>query len=116
MAVPHKRIMHTSVNTWNGKLALELECQKFAHQAVSALVSILNDVEQPAQHRIAAAAQILDRGYGKPVDRIALSSVTSTTNTDQYNLLSTRELLQLLAGNIRAPIESSADNLDVSGE
>lgn len=39
--------------------------QKYGEQAIEALADIMLDTEQSARVRVAAAKEILDRGYGK---------------------------------------------------
>jgi len=117
MAAP-KHVSGTLVNmkSFAGKLAIENEASKHSHEALQVLLEIMHDADQPALARLKSVETLLAYAHGKPVDRIALSAVTSTNDTTQYNLLSTRELLQLVAGNIRQPIESTADTQDVSGD
>lgn len=44
--------------------------RQHATDAITALVSICNDAERPANARVAAASAILDRAYGKPPQAI----------------------------------------------
>jgi hypothetical protein len=37
---------------------------------LAVLVALMNDVEQPGSVRVAAAAQLLDRGHGRPSQAI----------------------------------------------
>jgi hypothetical protein len=40
--------------------------RQYTTKALKALVTVLEDEEQPAAARVSAASAILDRGYGKP--------------------------------------------------
>jgi hypothetical protein len=47
--------------------------QQHSTEAIRTLVSIMNDEDQDARARVAAANAILDRGYGKPQQNMNLS-------------------------------------------
>lgn len=90
----------TDVRDWKGKLTLELECQKHCEAAVNALVDIMQDEAKPASQRIKAAAQILDRGYGKPVERTVIANLGDSGDSGQYSNMSTRDLLTMMANRL----------------
>lgn len=96
MGLPAK-VTFTNVNTWSGKLALELECQKYAEEAVAAARAIMNNEKVRAHDRLDAAFGILDRAYGKPMERSVQLSITDSPDTTQYKEMSTRQLLTLAA-------------------
>lgn len=60
-------------------------------EAVGVLVEIMRDKYQPAPARVAAASQILDRGYGKPTQPI---DVKPRTSAEDF----TDDELKVLAG------------------
>lgn len=47
--------------------------QKHGADAIAVLAGLMNDEAQPPQCRISAAVHLLDRGYGKPVERAELT-------------------------------------------
>ncbi len=46
--------------------------REHADEAVQVLASIMRDADAPAAARISAATEILNRGYGRPVDQKAM--------------------------------------------
>lgn len=48
--------------------------QKHGPSAVSTLATIMQDAAQPPQARVAAARELLDRGYGKSKETLELKS------------------------------------------
>ena len=46
--------------------------QAHGADAIATLAGLMNDAAQPPQCRISAATHLLDRGYGKPVERAEL--------------------------------------------
>lgn len=46
--------------------------REHAEDAVQVLASIMRDNEAPAAARISAATEILNRGYGRPIDQKAM--------------------------------------------
>ena len=46
--------------------------REHADEAVQVLASIMRDTDAPAAARISAATEILNRGYGRPVDQKAM--------------------------------------------
>lgn len=46
--------------------------REHADEAVQVLASIMRDEDSPAAARISAATEILNRGYGRPVDQKAM--------------------------------------------
>ena len=56
--------------------ALEAMCRESADKAFQHLLSTMDNVDAPENVRLAAAREILDRGFGKPVDRTAILQLT----------------------------------------
>nr|WP_216364792.1 hypothetical protein [Rhodanobacter glycinis] len=52
--------------------------QPYGEEAVTTLVKIMRGNEQPTAARVAAAKEILDRGYGKSVQKTDLTSSDGT--------------------------------------
>jgi hypothetical protein len=53
-------------------MAVRDQAQQHGEEAISVLASIMRDCEAPASARITAASEILNRGYGRPVDQKAM--------------------------------------------
>ena len=53
-------------------MAVRDQAQQHGEEAISVLASIMRDCEAPPSARISAASEILDRGYGRPVDQKAM--------------------------------------------
>lgn len=71
--------------------------REHADEAVEVLASIMRDCEAPAAARISAATEILNRGYGRPVDQKAM--MVMGLDLDRRRTareLSTQELMQML--------------------
>ena len=54
---------------------MEELCKQHAEGAVAYLAELLADPKANAKERIVAASELLDRGYGKSVDRVAIQQV-----------------------------------------
>lgn len=52
--------------------------QPYGPEAVETLVSIMRDVAQPPAARVAASKEVLDRGFGKSVQKNDLTSSDGT--------------------------------------
>ena len=55
--------------------AVEELCKQHAEDAVAYLANLLQDTEANPKERLVAAGELLDRGYGKAVDRVAIQQV-----------------------------------------
>ena len=55
--------------------SIEAACQQHTDRAVGFLVDTMDDPDAPLQARIQAATQLIDRGHGKAVDRVAIAQV-----------------------------------------
>ena len=53
-------------------MAVRDQAQQHGEEAISVLASIMRDCEAPPSARISAASEILNRGYGRPVDQKAM--------------------------------------------
>ena len=53
-------------------LAVRDQAQQHGEEAISVLASIMRDCEAPPSARISAASEILNRGYGRAVDKKAM--------------------------------------------
>lgn len=59
--------------------------QQYSTDAITALVSILNNQDSPAAARVAAANTLLDRGYGKPhqsIEATVTAAITDLTDAE----------------------------------
>ena len=61
--------------------SIEAACQQHTDRAVGCLVDTMDDPDAPLQARIQAATQLIDRGHGKAVDRVAIAQVDETKNS-----------------------------------
>lgn len=77
---------------------IEELCRDQAEAAVQVLTAIITDPDASYRDRLAAAREILDRGYGKPVDRsVAIQLGNQAGSVDEYQI-STRDLRRIAAG------------------
>jgi hypothetical protein len=76
--------------------SIEAEFQQHTARAVKALTDVMNDAKATPANRIAAAREILDRGYGKSVDRMAVASLTGAESNKPMEELSNEELLAII--------------------
>jgi hypothetical protein len=60
------RTVHTTVS----KFILADEARKYAQEALTLLVRLMEDKRHPGTTRLAAAKELLDRGYGKPTIQV----------------------------------------------
>lgn len=75
--------------------SIEALASEHAQLAVGALVDVLSDEDQPAMARVQAAEKLLDRGYGKTVDRLAIAQVSESGKP--VGTLTRDELMQKLS-------------------
>ena len=65
--------------------------------AIETLASIMVDSEAPAAARISAASEILNRGFGRPVDqRVLLAMSAQIDRPMNARDLSTRDIIDLI--------------------
>jgi hypothetical protein len=74
--------------------------------ALEVLLVIMNDPDAPAAARVSAAAQLLDRGHGKPAQR----SDVNLTNDIDPNELSDAALAEYIASGSSNSDEGSEDD------
>lgn len=75
---------------------LERLCRESAEDALRLLLDTVNDEDAPRRDRLAAAREILDRGYGKPVDRQAILNLNG--GGDSPAELTREQLERIAAG------------------
>jgi hypothetical protein len=64
-------------------LVLKDYARQYTQDAFNALVAILQNKDEPAAARVAAANAILDRGYGKPSQHIEHGGTVELTAKEQ---------------------------------
>lgn len=74
---------------------LERLCRENAEAAFNHLIETINDRDAPANIRLQAAKEVLDRGFGKPIDRQAVLNLDGGTAPAE---LSREELVKIAAG------------------
>ena len=75
--------------------------REHADEAVQVLASIMRDADTPAAARISAAAEILNRGFGRPVDQKAM--VLMSQHVERLLIpreMSTAQLIALITSQI----------------
>jgi hypothetical protein len=85
--------------TWTARELFEQKVRKdlkaaakdFGAEALTTIVNIMRDENVSAQHRLSAAAQILDRGFGKPKNETEIT-------VGVYEKLSSEELIKFITG------------------
>lgn len=75
--------------------AIEELCKEHAELAVATLAGLIADTEIEAETRRKACNDLLDRAYGKAVDRVAIKQVGGDANADA-RLLTTDQIIALL--------------------
>ncbi|PKI18099.1 hypothetical protein [Colwellia sp. 12G3] len=84
-----------TVMSYHQKLGELFREQSF--EAVKFIVSVMRDNHAPDKLRLIAAKEILDRGCGKPVDRLVMATLDKDrTQEVDVRELSTAELYALL--------------------
>jgi acyl-CoA reductase-like NAD-dependent aldehyde dehydrogenase len=64
--------------------------------ALKTLAEIMGNQKAPASARVAAAAHLLDRGYGRPESRMDASLEPSTATQSVFSAMSKQEIERLL--------------------
>lgn len=75
---------------------LERRCRESAEDALALLLEMVNDASAPRRDRLYAAREILDRGFGKPIDRQAVLNMSGPT--DGAQALTRTQLEAIAAG------------------
>lgn len=72
--------------------------REHADEAIGILASIMRDDDAPHAARISAATEILNRGYGRPIDQKAMLVLGQQVDTHRTARdLTTREILDMLS-------------------
>lgn len=75
--------------------------REHADQAIAVLAAIMRDEEAQASARISAATEILNRGYGRPVDQKAMLVLGQQVDAHRTARdLTTREIMDLISLNL----------------
>ena len=88
-----------NLNGWanmHRQRSIEDKFQVHADKAVERLTKILNDDKAPIASQLAAAREILDRGYGKSVDRLAVANLNGNELSKDPRKMTTKELLAVI--------------------
>jgi hypothetical protein len=98
--------------------SIEELCLPYAKKAVKYLVDLIGDDTAPVKERRLAADSVLDRAYGKSVDRLAIAAVAGSDSTRSPELLTTEQLITALSRQVTPGIElnSSAVGVQASPE
>jgi hypothetical protein len=71
--------------------------REHSYEAIDFIVGVMKDNKAPIKLRMTAATEILDRGCGKPVDRLIMASMENSQKDDvDVRELSTAELYAFL--------------------
>lgn len=57
--------------------AIKERAAQYGYDAIAVMVDMMNDIETPANVRLAAAEKLLDRAYGKPKQEVEMSGEVS---------------------------------------
>ena len=57
------------------KISIESVCQEKAEKALAVLMKVIEDDGAPAKDRVNAANSLLDRAFGKSVDRVQVAQI-----------------------------------------
>lgn len=75
--------------------------REHADEAIAVLAAIMRDEEAQASARISAATEILNRGYGRPVDQKAMLVLGQQVDAHRTARdLTTREIMDLISLNL----------------
>jgi hypothetical protein len=83
---------------------LERLCRENASEAFDALIDLVNNPKTPPNTRLAAINSMLDRGFGKPVDRQQILSMSGTIDSESVRLTD-EQLLRIAAGAVGQEVE-----------
>ena len=90
---------------------LRILCRNLTRTAIDVLNEIMQDPRQNGQIRIAAATAILDRGYGKPTQSVAIEH-SEESNPKMMTTEELRErLIQERSDRMGVYIEGTAENV-----
>ena len=92
------------------RATVEDKFRQHSQEALDALLAVLKDSESPAKDVVNAANSLLDRAYGKAVDRV---QVATLGNDDGNTASLTRdELMARLTQQYTAPTQDIVNDLD----
>ena len=57
------------------RISIEMVCQEKAEKALETLMKVIEDDDAPAKDRVNAANSLLDRAFGKSVDRVQVAQI-----------------------------------------
>ena len=80
---------------------LERLCRESADEALALLVDTIRNPDADHRLRLQAAREVLDRGFGKPVDRSAVLNLNGSG--DQAGTMTRDQLIAIAAGAFEAP-------------
>ena len=96
------------------RATVEDKFRKHSQEALDALLAVLKDSESPAKDVVNAANSLLDRAYGKAVDRV---QVATLGNDDGNTASLTRdELMARLTQQYTAPTQDIVNDLEDADE
>ena len=81
--------------------ALEELCRAHAETAVDLLRDTIADPDAPIQARLTAARELLDRGFGKSVDRSVALQLNKSADSDTGDDLTMAQLQRIASGAYR---------------
>ena len=94
--------------------AIEDMAKEHAKAAMDTLAEIAADKDAPSRDRIKAAAEILDRGFGRSVERTVIANLSDAGGSD-YSHMTTRELLLLHASKLLSDPSKAEPGWDTPG-
>ena len=95
--------------------SIEEQFKVHTAEAIRKLRSLMADDQVPASVQAKAATEILDRAYGKTVDRVAIANVDQSTVTTNVRSLSDKQLLQIALEGVTNIVDTdSIDSMDIT--
>ena len=74
--------------------AIEDMAREYAEVALGTLVAIMTDEKMPARERVKASTEVLDRAFGRPMERSAVLTLNPTQGEGQdFSHMTTRDLI-----------------------
>lgn len=79
--------------------------RQYADEAIEVLADIMRDEKLPAAARISAITELLNRGYGRPVDQKAMLVLGQQVERSRaVREMSTREIIDLISEHLDGKI------------
>ena len=88
-------------------------------EAIKVLRQLMTDPDQPASARAKCATELLDRAYGKAVDRQVVATLDESSITGNVRSLSDKQLLQIALQGVTTDSDETTElipDLDVVSE